>query len=975
MREEVISSGGTNTVDALLIARSSSPPTTPAASSAGASSPAVPTNVGSIDWFGQGQGSKAGSLSCGGSQPYKTSLSTSAGGSALGSSQPSCRPWERGDLLRRLATFNPSHWSGKPKVASSLTCARRGWVNVDVDEIVCESCGEKLSFVLSASWTSAEVDSAGEAFAKQLDLGHKVSCPWKGNNCAESLVQFPPTPQSALIGGFKDRCDGLLQFQSLPVISGSAIEQMRISRSSQVDRFLSQSQLLLSVELGFKSESIPGTQSSREEVPAVYSHSQKLISLCGWETRWLPNVQDLEEHSAQSARNESSFVRSRDRAGPSQDAWFSKNATSASAKKDTGKKKASALESRCESLLPMLDCSLCGATVKIWDFRTVPRPSRLGSNNIDTPEISKKMSLARGASAASGISGWVADGLEKEQIEVRDEAATNEVKSPSNAGVDLNLSMAGVLPTTSQSAVVPVTEHNQDGARIGRDLRIGQPSGSEVGDRATSYESRGPSTRKRSLEGGGSTVDRPPHLRTQQADSIEGTVIDRDGDEVNDGRQYSAGPSKRVRDFDFDTYHSPYRRDSSGAGPSHSIGFGVEMDVNRSERFNQRHDQVVGISSARDSARASSVIAMDTIGHGTDEDSMESVENYPGDVDDAHFSSPAMYKNLDMNDASELNYSNQAQQSTCVQPAAERIAQEIGVSSINDSEEILNAETATVHARDRFSFGLSVGSVGMGASHEAEIHGTDASVHRGESVVGDGEPVAEITENQGQTGEYTPDPGLMDEFIPEMMDIEDPHGDSQDVISQSVGREDSGSKVDGSAKADSVESGQKISQSHRLIHGNSAHHSLSCDAAVYSAYEASKGEVTQAGKASLTDDCAFTEYMGANGIGPPNGESNYEEAISFDPIKHHNRCCPWVNGNVAAAGCSTSGISCSSFGTSALCGWQLTLDALDAFQSLGHIPNQTPQSESAASQYKDDHIYPSQKLLARHSASKNHGKH
>ncbi|KAI3911109.1 hypothetical protein MKW92_024762 [Papaver armeniacum] len=827
MREEVISSGGTNTVDAWLIARSSSPPTTPAAS---------------IDWFGQGQGFKAGSLSCGGSQPYKTSLSTSTGGSALGSSQPSCRPWERGgDLLKPHLTLH----------------------------------------------TGLESQSAGEAFAKQLDLGHKVSCPWKGNNCAESLVQFPPTPQSALIGGYKDQCDGLLQFQSLPVISGSAIEEMRISRSSQ---------------------------------------SQKLISLCGWETRWLPNVQDLEEHSAQLARNESSFVRSRDRVGPSQDAWFSKNATSASAKKETGKKKASALESRCESLLSMLDCSLCGATVKIWDFRTVPRPSRLGSNNIDTPEISKKMSLARGA---SGISGWVADGLEKEQIEVRDEAATNEVKSPSNAGVDLNISMAGVLPTSSQSAVVPVTEHNQDGAAIGRDLRIGQPSGSEVGDRATSYESCGPSTRKRSLEGGGSTVGRPPHLRTQQVDSVEGNVIDRDGDEVNDGRQYLAGPSKHVRDFDFDTYHSPYRRDSSGAGPSHLIGFGVEMDVNRSERFNQRHDQVVGISSARDSERASSVIAMDTIGLGTDEDSMESVENYPGDVDNAHFSSPAMYKNLDMNDASELNYSNQAQQSTCVQPAAERIAQEIGVSSINDSE-----ETATVHARDRFSFGLSVGSVGMGGSHEAEIHGTDASVHRGESV------------NQGQTGEYTPDPGLMDEFIPDLMDREDPHGDSQDVISRSIGREDSGSKIDGSAKADSVESGQKISQSHRLIHGNSAHHSLSCDAAV-----------TQAGKASLTDGCAFTEYMGADGIGPPNGESNYEEAISFDPIKYHNRCCPWVNENVAAAGSSTSGISSSSFGTSGLCGWQLTLDALDAFQSLGRIPNQTPPSESVASQYKDDHIH------------------
>ena len=85
-------------------------------SSAGASSPAVPSNFGGADWLGHGPGSKTGSQSWVGTQPPRASLSTSAGGSALGSSQPSCRPWERGDLLRRLATFKPGNWLGKPKV-------------------------------------------------------------------------------------------------------------------------------------------------------------------------------------------------------------------------------------------------------------------------------------------------------------------------------------------------------------------------------------------------------------------------------------------------------------------------------------------------------------------------------------------------------------------------------------------------------------------------------------------------------------------------------------------------------------------------------------------------------------------------------------------------------------------------------------------------------------------------------------------
>lgn len=58
-----------------------------------------------------------------------------------------------------------------------------------------------------------------------------------------------------------------------------------------------------------------------------------------------------------------------------------------------------------------------------------------------------------------------------------------------------------------------------------------------------------------------------------------------------------------------------------------------------------------------------------------------------------------------------------------------------------------------------------------------------------------------------------------------------------------------------------------------------------------------------------------------------------------------------MNGDVAAAGCD-SPCSTSDVGTAARCGWQLTLEALDSFQSLGHLPVQTLESESAASMCK-----------------------
>ncbi|XWS18673.1 hypothetical protein CRYUN_Cryun32bG0064900 [Craigia yunnanensis] len=921
MGEEVISSGGTIYP-------------TPAASSAGASSPAVPTNVGSVDWSGHGQNAKATSQSCVGSQAPWISLNSTAGGSALGSSRTSCRPWERGYLLRRLATFKPMNWFGKPKVASSLACAQRGWINIDFDKIACETCGAHLHFASSPSWAASE--------------------------------------------GYKDRCDGLLHFQSLPVIAASAMEHIQVSRGPQVDLLLSQLQSYMA-EFESRSESIPELDNARDGAFCLYSRSQKLISLCGWEPRWLLNVQDCEEHSAQSARNGCSFGPNTAEVHLSQDPGPSKNALAASAK-DSGKSKLLVVESRSELRSPLLDCSLCGATVRILDFLTVPRPSGVAPNNIAIPDTSKKMGLTRGVSAASGISGWVAaDDPEKEPIEDRDEVGiTDQRKLVQKTDVDLNLTMAGGLSFNQLDRTT--TSRNLNDADMGRDLMIGQPSGSEVGDRAASYESRGPSSCKRSLEIGASSDDRP-QLRIQQADSFEGSVIDRDGDEVTDARQYSAGHSKRARDSDiFDTYCSPYPRDSSDAGPSHLMGFETYADGNKVALFRQGKDHVIGISSARDSMHASSVIAMDTVCHSADDDSMESVENYPGDVDDIHFPSSSTYGHLDMNETSELNYSNQAQQSICFQPAAEAVPGEMGISSTNDGEEIFNAETVTAQARDGLSFGISGGSVGMCASHEAEIHGADASVHRTDSVVGDVEPRIQDAENQRQTGESAPDPGLMDEVVPDEINREDPHGDSQEMMSRSLGRADSGSKIDTSAKAESVKSGEKISQSSKLVPDNSACPSLSCNANMYSGNETPNKVVKNAGKLSSINNFPYRDpesnYAVANGIGPPKGESSYEEAIEFDPIIHHNKFCPWVNGNVAAAGCSSSGSgSSTSADVVALCGWQLTLDALDALRTLGHIPVQTVQSESAASLYKDDHQTPGKKLLRLHSMSKRHGQH
>jgi hypothetical protein len=63
------------------------------------------------------------------------------------------------DFMYRLeTTLRHSHCflSDFFQAVSSLTCAQRGWMNVDVDKIACESCGEYLSFASLPSCTPAE---------------------------------------------------------------------------------------------------------------------------------------------------------------------------------------------------------------------------------------------------------------------------------------------------------------------------------------------------------------------------------------------------------------------------------------------------------------------------------------------------------------------------------------------------------------------------------------------------------------------------------------------------------------------------------------------------------------------------------------------------------------------------------------------------------------------------------------------------
>eukprot|EP00250_Pteridium_aquilinum_P008326 c17854_g1_i1 orf=558-3440(-) len=930
---------------------SSSP--TPAASSAGASSPAIPTNMTSVDWCGLDKGWKGGSLSKSGPQPPWTSATSGStgGGSTPGLAQPICRPWDRGDLLKRLSTFKSAVWLATPKICGPLACARRGWANVDDDDTIsCEACGVHLRFPLSSSWSQ----HGAEAYGEQLDAAHKAICPWRGNPCTESLAQFLPSPISALIGGFNDRCDALLQFSSLPVVSGSAIDEMKVTRGPEIDRLFAKPvrETVKRLEDGFGV-----TQDAIDATNNPYFQAQRLISLCGWEPRLLPHVVDCEEHSAYSKRKDKSVSPGE---GPShrlrEPNLLLPSRSSRLDTRGAGQNMMMPSELHCNPASAVLDCSLCGATVGLKNYTTALRPSALlTSGLINSPEPPQKYmgSLKRNASAASAVEGLRAPkGRREEGV---DATALAEEKMASYNG----LNIGGAAPTPallgSSAAEPPCAE-----PATGSQQFIGQPEGSEMGGAAASYESFGPGFPGCRMDEGGSTVDRP-QSRMHRADSIEGTVLDFEGDEADNGevgkkRSFVGESSKRKcgESSGADQFsYGPAYMDAIPTEPDYDAEDLERLKKSRREAILQELNKPRALLAQPmgNSVHASSVIAMDT-SQGKPENSMESVENFPQD-DDMQGTAFSWEKNERVGNE-ELNYIEQAQQSTCHQGnAGDALAgpSDLGVSTSDegDIDTALDNDAACCDAAVGMGQGLSVGvsggSVQMGASHEAEIHGADLSVHKMESVVNEAELITELTDPQRQTSESVPGQALTGQSLPDeakLLNALDNQVDSIEAVpSLSVAKVFSGVKHEDSGQEESWEGKQKGSQG-------------SLGDKLADASHMANNVVVQANTSSrvLNPGIKAADVPMSHREGRRRGHRrSREQGEEFDPIHQHHFYCPWINGCVAAAaGSGEMNLK------AAICGWQATVDAIEAFQLQNSVFTAPMESESAASMHKVNKI-------------------
>ncbi|KAJ0985801.1 hypothetical protein J5N97_004157 [Dioscorea zingiberensis] len=359
---------------------------------------------------------------------------------------PQCRPWDRGDLMRRLATYKAMTWFGKPKVVNPVNCARRGWINVEMDTIACEACGARILFSTPSAWSMQQVEKAAAVFSLKLDNGHKLLCPWIDNVCDEALAMLPPTPPPTLVEGYKERASMLLQLTALPIISSSTVECMK---SPQLTCLLSQSSpQSVSLASGIKLTDHSGNKDldgvSESAFSDLYYQSQKIISLCGWEPRLLPYSVDHEDQSSPAngvnLPGSSIQIPDDEKIGHSDDVIVERH---------IGR---TPNEYIYDPASVVLDCRFCGACVGLWAFANTRRPLELFSV-IASPDSSGQDDLLITKDLYSGT------GVPRiEKMKTKDIPSIEGISDTGHSGttagerpLKLNLTIAGGPPPTKQN--------------------------------------------------------------------------------------------------------------------------------------------------------------------------------------------------------------------------------------------------------------------------------------------------------------------------------------------------------------------------------------------------------------------------------------------------------------------------------------------------------------------------------------------
>ncbi|KAG7672791.1 hypothetical protein Ndes2526B_g08673 [Nannochloris sp. 'desiccata'] len=224
------------------------------------------------------------------------------------------RPWDRGDLFRRLKTFKSSTWFAKPNSISPEECARRGWQNTDIDVITCESCKAVVSCPIPIQLLPDEAQQVAEKYAKQVCDSHAVGCPWRSTTCSLSLLHFPHMPKSAVGLDFAERTTTLQRVLCLPPIDPAAVETLCAGPlGSIVAQVIENGPLVGGAGTALENQKNKNDNSSINDAlltsngvatceQEAYTRRLRAIALCGWGLEILSSSSQGEEQSAAAAQ-------------------------------------------------------------------------------------------------------------------------------------------------------------------------------------------------------------------------------------------------------------------------------------------------------------------------------------------------------------------------------------------------------------------------------------------------------------------------------------------------------------------------------------------------------------------------------------------------------------------------------------------------------------------------------------------------
>ncbi|KAG2432442.1 hypothetical protein HXX76_008788 [Chlamydomonas incerta] len=167
----------------------------------------------------EGDGAGAGSAAGGGP--------TSPGGGGAAARTPKrFRPWEQADLHKRLETYKPLTWFGKPASVGAVPCALKGWVNDGSDSLTCEYCGSKLRYPPHVAYDQRQ--AAADMFSPALTTKHTATCPWRQTASPPKLLAYVPSSSpEQLCSLFYSLNDKLMRVDVLPDMDTLAIQTLR----------------------------------------------------------------------------------------------------------------------------------------------------------------------------------------------------------------------------------------------------------------------------------------------------------------------------------------------------------------------------------------------------------------------------------------------------------------------------------------------------------------------------------------------------------------------------------------------------------------------------------------------------------------------------------------------------------------------------------------------------------------------------